>query len=97
MLWELYVSFGVATVLFILFNKKFIQTAQSLPDSPDILCTEPMGVCSPVSPQPSPIEVCSPVSPQPTPMDTSPDRFTVQPMSENESSSEEFVIKEKYY
>ena len=80
MLWELYVTFGVATVLFILFNKKFI--AQSLPNSPDILCTEPMEVRSPIS-----------ISP----METIPERFIVQPMSEDESSSEEFVIKEKFY
>ena len=80
MLWELYVTFGVATVLFILFNKKFI--AQPLPNSPDILCTEPFEVSSPIS-----------ISP----METIPERFIVQPMSEDESSSEEFVIKEKYY
>ena len=86
MIWELYVSFGVATVLFILFNKKFIRNAQSLPDSPDILCTEPMEVCSPISP----LSI-------PSPMETIPERFTVQPMSEDESSSEDFVIKEKYY
>ena len=83
MIWELYVTFGVATVLFILFNKKFIRNAQSLPDSPDILCTEPMEVCSPLS--------------IPSPMETIPDRFVAQPMSEDESSSEDLVIKEKFY
>ena len=83
MLWELYVTFGVATIIFILINKKIIRTAQSLPDSPDILCTEPMKVCSPLS--------------IPSPMDTIPERFVARPMSEDESSSEEFVIKEKFY
>ena len=86
MLWELYVTFGVATVLFILLNKKFIETHQELPGSPDILCTEPMELCSPVSP----LSI-------PSPMETIPERFVVQPMSEDESSSEDFVIKEKFY
>ena len=82
MLWELYVTFGVATVLFILFNKKFIERPPASPSlSPDILNTDPMELC--------PLSV-------PTPIDTSP-RFAVQPMSEDQSSSEEFVIKEKFY
>ena len=82
MLWELYVTFGVATIIFILINKKIIRT-QSLPDSPDILCTEPMEFCSPLS--------------IPSPMETLPELFVAQPMSEDESSSEDFVIKEKFY
>ena len=78
-------TFGVATVLFILFNKKFIErppASQSL--SPDILNTEPMELC-PLSPPSGP-----------TPMDTS-QLFIVDSMSEDESSSEEYIIKEKFY
>ena len=85
MLLELYVTFGVATILFILFNKKFIERPPPSPSlSPDILNTDPMELCPLSTPS------------VPTPMDTSP-RFAVQPMSEDESSSEDYVIKEKFY
>ena len=81
---ELYVTFGVATILFFLIKKKFARSpppSQSL--SPDILTTDPMELCP----------LCPPSDPT---MDTSP-RFVVQPMSEDESSSEDYVIKEKFY
>ena len=90
MLFELYVSFGVATILFILFNKKF---NRSPPCSPDpVLETEPMDI--PL------LDISTPFVPEP--MDISPPLSPIletQPMSvsEDETSSENFEFKEKWY
>ena len=69
MLWELYITFGVATILFVVFKKKFMDGNRT--QNYEYFSTPPTS--------PDPVLETEPI-------DTSPDRFTVQPMSEDESS-----------